>query len=298
MTNKTFSLLFYARMYIRILRGGNVMKLTVLIDNNTLTGSQYYGEPGLSYYIEDNDTKILFDTGYSDIFLHNSLKMNISLNDLDYLVISHGHDDHNRGLKYLIEYFQKTKVNKKPTYISHPLVFTPRVLDSKNINYVVEKSLLEQSLSIKLSSTPIWLNKNIVYLGEIRRRHSFENNHPIGKKIIDKDESDDFLYDDSALVYKSNKGLVIITGCSHSGICNIIDQAIEVCDDNRILDIIGGFHLLNPSEEQISKTVEYIASIRPKALHACHCTDLSSKIKLSSSAPLKEVGVGLKLEYI
>jgi len=92
-------------------------------------------------------------------------------------------------------------------------------------------------------------------------------------------------------------GLVIITGCSHSGICNITEYAKEVCGDSRVLDIIGGFHLLEPSEERMRGTLEYLKKLGPGCVRACHCTDLNSKIELSKVCRLKEVGVGLQIEY-
>lgn len=66
------------------------MKLKVLEDNNTFIDEYYLGEPGVSYYIEDGDEKILFDTGYSSVILKNASKMNIDLNKINKLVISHG----------------------------------------------------------------------------------------------------------------------------------------------------------------------------------------------------------------
>jgi len=65
----------------------------------------------------------------------------------------------------------------------------------------------------------------------------------------------------------------------------------------RVIDIIGGFHLLNPSAEQLQGTLAYMESLRPGSVHACHCTDLNSRIALSNVVDLKEVGVGLTLEY-
>ena len=67
--------------------------------------------------------------------------------------------------------------------------------------------------------------------------------------------------------------------------------------DRRVIDIVGGFHLLNPTREQLQGTVEYLKAINPETIHACHCTDLKSKIEMSRSLELKEVGVGLVLEY-
>ena len=73
------------------------MRLTVLVDNNTLINKYYIGEPAVSYYIEDEDTKILFDTGYSSVFAENAKKMNIDLAKINKLVISHGDSDHMGG---------------------------------------------------------------------------------------------------------------------------------------------------------------------------------------------------------
>ena len=73
------------------------MKLTVLVDNNTYIDQYYLGEPALSFYIEDGDERILFDTGYSDAFIKNAEAMHIDLGRLTYIMLSHGHNDHTRG---------------------------------------------------------------------------------------------------------------------------------------------------------------------------------------------------------
>jgi len=76
------------------------MKLKVLEDNNTLIDMYYLGEPAASYYIEDGEDRILFDVGDSDAFLVNAQKMNIDIDNISKVVISHGHDDHTGGLKH------------------------------------------------------------------------------------------------------------------------------------------------------------------------------------------------------
>ena len=79
------------------------MRLKVLEDNNTFIDMYYLGEPAVSYYIEDGDDKILFDVGYSDAYIKNAKRMNIDLNKVNKLVISHGHNDHTGGLKYFLK---------------------------------------------------------------------------------------------------------------------------------------------------------------------------------------------------
>ncbi|OGI19399.1 MAG: MBL fold metallo-hydrolase [Candidatus Melainabacteria bacterium RIFOXYA2_FULL_32_9] len=278
------------------------MKLTVLVDNNTSTGKCYFGEPGLSFYIEIDNKKILFDTGYSDIFIQNAFKMNINLRNLDYLVFSHGHYDHTWGLVPLIrlykEAIKENIPNKKPLVVTHPFTFLSKSRNEMGeIGSLISEEKLSRNFELKLSKKPLWITEKLVYLGEIPRNNNFENQASVGQVYLNENWIDDYIIEDSALVYKSKQGLVIVTGCSHSGICNIVEYAKQVCEDERIFDIIGGLHLVNPSDEQLSKTVEYIKALNLHQLHACHCTDLHSKIALSQVTRLGEVSVGLKLEF-
>jgi 7,8-dihydropterin-6-yl-methyl-4-(beta-D-ribofuranosyl)aminobenzene 5'-phosphate synthase len=278
------------------------MKLTVLVDNNTLIDRYFYGEPGVSYFIEDKGGRVLFDVGYSDVFIRNAQKMNIDLLDIDFLVLSHGHLDHTWGLDPLIRLYTEATIEgidyRKPTLVTHPLTLLTKALNGlEEIGSTISEEKLSRHFQVKLSKDPVWLNDKLVFLGEIRRKNDFEAKSSIGKVVKDNFEEDDYLMDDSALAYKSPRGLVIITGCSHAGICNIVEYAKEICEDDRIIDIVGGFHLLNPPEEQLQGTLEYMKALQPTEVHACHCTDLSSKIALSKVVNLKEVGIGLTLEY-
>ncbi len=277
------------------------MKLTVLLDNNTLIDRYFIGEPGVSYFIEDKGKRILFDTGYSDAFLRNAQRMRIDLLDLDHIVLSHGHLDHTWGLEAMVKLFTEAKIEGfshcEPVLVAHPLAFNSKIqADIGEIGCLLSAEKLSRTFKIQLSSEPLWLTDDIVFLGEIPRRFHFEINETESKMIIDGKE-EDILADDTALALKTEKGLVIVTGCSHSGICNIIEYAKNVCDEDRIADVIGGFHLLCPQETKISATVDYFCKLNAEEVHACHCTDLRSKIALSHVCKLKEVGSGLQLEY-
>jgi 7,8-dihydropterin-6-yl-methyl-4-(beta-D-ribofuranosyl)aminobenzene 5'-phosphate synthase len=277
------------------------MKLKVLIDNNTLIDRYFIAEPGVSYYIEDDETKILFDVGYSDAFIKNAYKMDIDLTNLDYLIISHGHLDHTWGLMPLTNFYTERIFEnlefKKPKLVAHELAFNSKKDNNIEIGSLVDKNILKSFFSLKLSNKPLWINSKIVFLGEIERTNDFENKTPIGKYNDNGIMKNDYLLDDSAIAYKTDDGLVIITGCSHAGICNIIEYAKKVCNDDRIIDVIGGFHLLHPEEEVMNKTLDYFKKQKINEIHACHCTDLDAKIKLSKVVKLKEVGVGLELNY-
>jgi 7,8-dihydropterin-6-yl-methyl-4-(beta-D-ribofuranosyl)aminobenzene 5'-phosphate synthase len=279
------------------------MQLTVLVDNNTLIDRYFLGEPAVSYFIDDADTRILFDVGYSDAFLINAQKMAIDLRTLDFVVLSHGHLDHTWGLDSLSRLYIESKIerleSKKPTLVTHPSTFQTKLLNGfGQVGSLVTEARAASYFTLQLSREPVWLTDRLVYLGEIPRRNEFEAQIPIGTVVSEENEGEaDYSLDESALTYHSSQGLVIITACAHAGICNTIEYAREVCGEDRVADVIGGFHLLNPPARQLKGTLDYFASLQPAAVHACHCTDLYSKLALAGVVKLEEVGVGLQLSY-
>ena len=267
------------------------MKLKVLEDNNTFIDMYYLGEPAVSYYIEDGNDKILFDVGYSDAFLKNAKLMNIDIDDVNKVVISHGHDDHTRGLKFFFEKERNVEL------ISHSECFNYKE-DSEGlyIGSPFSKDELSRLCKLNLSKEPVQVSDNIIYLGEIPQLNDFEKRYVIGKSIIDGKKIDDEVNDDSALVYKNESGLFIITGCSHSGICNIIEYAKKVCDDDRILGVIGGFHLFE-IDDRLKNTIKYFKDNNIKHLYPCHCVSLKAKIEIAKELDIQEVGDGLEVEF-
>ena len=96
--------------------------------------------------------------------------------------------------------------------------------------------------------------------------------------------------------HESTDGLFIITGCSHSGICNIIEYAKRVCSNARIAGVIGGFHLF-ADDKRLAQTVDHLAAQNMTHAYPCHCVSLIAKAKmLSAGLPVEEVGVGMAIE--
>lgn len=277
------------------------LAVTVLVDNATLIDRYFTAEPGLSIFIESSGKKILFDLGYSGIFLTNAEKLNIDLLDLDYVVLSHGHIDHTGGLIPLIRHYSEATIEHHifnlPTVVAHPYCFCSRPMPPlADVGAPIDENQMRRYFPMILSTSPVWLTENLVFLGEIPHDHR----RTVSKKrtiITPEGILPDLLLDDTALAFKSDQGLVIITGCSHAGICAIIRYARQVCGEQRIRDVIGGFHLMDDDYAGISMTVNELAALEPASLHPCHCTSLVAKIALAQAAPLHEVGVGLRLEY-
>ena len=150
------------------------MKLTVIIDNNTLIDRYFLGEPGVSYLIETDGKKILFDVGYSDAFIINARKLSIDLLSVNFIVLSHGHLDHTWGLVPLIRLytdliFEGKNVNK-PMLVTHPLSLSSKKIgDLPEIGTLIPKNKLSGYFNLKLSKEPVYLTERLVYLGEIER---------------------------------------------------------------------------------------------------------------------------------
>jgi len=260
------------------------MNLTILTEN--MAGGRFLAEHGLSYLIEHNNQKILFDTGHSDVFLKNTEKLGINIPaEIETVVISHGHWDHGDGLQYL----------ENKTLICHPLVFIKRYRN-KDISYVgltLNKNQLKQKFNLITSDKPYKISKNIIFLGEIPRLNNFEAQTT---PFMDEYGNEDFVSDDSAIAIAQNDELIVITGCSHAGICNITEYAKKVCGIKKIKAIIGGFHL-KYDNKQTKETIQYFKKQKIINVFPSHCTEMPA-LKLFhdefGSYPIK---TGMKLDF-
>ena len=272
-----------------------MLKLKVLVDNNTLIDRYFTAEPGLSFWIESDGKKILFDTGYSDVFISNARIMGIEVNETDLVVLSHGHNDHTWGLSHLIQNFDRTMKRGKPRLIAHPWAFERKRCGGLEIGMAVREDVLGEYFDIAKSALPVRITEKLFWLGEIPVKKG--DRSVIGRTLVNGEWVPDACVDDSALVYVSKGGLVIITGCSHSGISNVVDRAIKLTGVGKVLDVIGGFHLQNADDKILEKTSRELRKAAPDKIHPCHCTDLKAKMKLGASFEIEEVGAGLELDY-
>ena len=261
-----------------------MLSISILTDNTA--GGHFLAEHGLSYLIEIDNEKILFDAGHSNVFLQNAERLNYNIeNEVETIVLSHGHWDHGNGLKYL----------KNKTLITHPASFASRYrkTDRTTVGLELSKYEIEKQFTLKESKTSLQLTENLVFLGEIPRNNDFENKTT---SFEFADGSDDFIPDDSALAAIIDNELVIITGCSHSGICNICEHAKKVTGLNKIKAVIGGFHL-KKQDKQTLKTIEYFKKNRIEKLFPSHCTALPALSLFYSTFKSEQVKTGMILRF-
>lgn len=263
------------------------MELSVLVDNNKSAENCLISEHGLSFYIEDGDIKLLFDCGSSDAFIKNAYNMQIDLANVTDIILSHGHIDHIGGFLRLQALYQKFKLSgiefNEKKLIAHPNVFKPEdgeIYHGENFTLTQEE--IQKFFNLVLTQTPKFLSSKLIYLGEI--------------PIVYEQPKQDYI-DETALAYKSNDGLVILSGCSHSGVRNILEHAKYVTGENKINTIIGGLYLINRSEDEINELGQYLQGEGVKIIFPCHCTDVEAKTILSRYVQIEDVCTGKKYTW-
>lgn len=259
------------------------MKLTVLTEN--VAGGRFLAEHGLSYLIEHQGEKILLDTGHSDVYLHNAELLGIDIHkEVDTVVLSHGHWDHGDGLQYLQD---------KILYC-HPLSFMQRFrqLDKTYLGLKISKSEAIKRFDLQTSITPIEVKPNVFFLGEVPRLNDFEAQTTT---FLDSNDKPDFVLDDSALAIVEDDALIIVTACSHSGICNIIEHAIKTTGVSKVKAVIGGLHLKH-NDEVTRKTIDFLNTLNIQKLYPSHCTALDALAVFNHEFGVQQVKTGMIFE--
>lgn len=254
------------------------MKITILTDNHA--GPFLKAEHGLSYLIEHEHSRILFDTGQSDLFLKNAGLLGIDTDEINTVVLSHGHFDHGNGLIYF------TGKN----LICHPGCFVKRYRKSDNgyIGLNRTREQLSSMFRLTTSSEPLFLSDSLVFLGQIPRSTGFES---IYTPFVLENNMPDFVDDDSAVAMILSCGIYVVTGCGHSGIVNTLEYAKKVTGVNRICGISGGFHL-KENDLQTKETIRYLKQNNVNHIFPSHCTGLPALSSFYNEFGISQVRTG------
>jgi 7,8-dihydropterin-6-yl-methyl-4-(beta-D-ribofuranosyl)aminobenzene 5'-phosphate synthase len=241
------------------------MKIITLIEN-LVYQQGLVAEHGLSIYIEVDDRKIVFDTGQSGLFIQNAQKLGIEIEDIDALILSHGHYDHTGGLYPFLEKNSKAKVYAKKD------VFVPKYHGTNRfIGTLRNEKLLKDRLVFVDAVTEIV--NGVFIMPDIILHNTLDSHFKGMNKKVGSEFIPDVFDDELFLVLKQNEQINIVTACSHRGITNICTTATELFQLPIGL-ILGGFHTKNCSSKQYEMIIDYFRQLNPKSIAVCHCTGI------------------------
>jgi 7,8-dihydropterin-6-yl-methyl-4-(beta-D-ribofuranosyl)aminobenzene 5'-phosphate synthase len=251
------------------------MKISMLIDDKR--SSRFLKkEHGLSLYIETEGRKILFDTGATGAFIDNAARMGINLKDIDFAIISHAHKDHSGGLTKFLELNNQTRVLIHSKAIQQ--YYIKLFCLTKNISAPAEV-FAENMDRVCFIDDFTELGDNIFIVTNFTRKYPLLES---SKNLLVRNDEElvrDNFEHELALVINDDGKLVIICGCSHNGIENMIETVREYFPSIPIGAVIGGFHLMDFPKNSIQECKEDIIVIGKRLsdykidkIYTCHCT--------------------------
>lgn len=275
---------------------GSEIRITLIVDNKADKG--LVSEHGLAMWIETGDKNILLDTGQGGALLPNADGLGIDLRETDILVLSHGHYDHTGSVADVLQ-----KAPHADTYL-HPGAFLPRYSLRGGTPNSVQMPGVSMSAIISHPEEKVhWVNgltitsEGINLTASIPRDTDFEDTG--GAFFLDPGgKRPDPITDDLALWITTDEGLIICTGCCHSGIINTLRHITRSAGESRVKRIIGGLHLVNADRERLAKTVEELNKFDIEELVPCHCTGDDAVEYLSENLDCRVIQgyAGMKIE--
>jgi 7,8-dihydropterin-6-yl-methyl-4-(beta-D-ribofuranosyl)aminobenzene 5'-phosphate synthase len=247
------------------------MNFKILIDNNINSKHLFESEHGFSVYFEFAGKKFILDTGQSEKFLFNAEKLDVKIDEIDILFISHGHFDHLGGLESFINSNSKAKI-----------IISENVLKQSYLSYRnATKREIGRDLSFidENKNRFVFVKKDVEIIPGLFVLTEISQDYPKPKanlKLFKKESNCEILDDfdhEIVLCTLMNNEVTIFTGCAHKGILNILSTISKKFADKQIKSVIGGFHLVDSDAENQFETNDEISLIAEKLL-----TDFSNTI--------------------
>ena len=248
-------------------------KITTLVENTVpiMSGKKLIGEHGLSFLIETRGQRLLFDTGQYMALENNARILGIELSGIDKVILSHGHYDHTGGLTHLLDH------NSLFSLYAHPDVFARKLIKRKG-RYrkigipVGTKDLVNNGVELILNTGPVEITPKILTTGEIPLEVDFETVaegfflEKGGRRVRDT------LADDLALILKTDKGPVVVLGCSHRGVINTLNQVQKIIGEKNIYAVMGGLHLVKATGKKLETIIGHLKRFNLRKIVVGHCT--------------------------
>ena len=262
----------------------------------SLPGKSMHAEHGLSFYIQtvvDGKASVcMFDYGLDPSgVINNAALLGLDLAKPNAFGLSHGHYDHFTGAVTIFKQNQGRIAGGTPFYVgeeafAHRYSVRPGNPEPQDLGQLRREDIEALGLKVVEISEPTEIIPGVYSTGKIARVTPYEKIPPTF--LIDRDakrESDDFRGEQALFLNIKGKGLVVLSGCAHSGIVNAVKQAQKIAGTDRLHAVMGGFHLINAKPEIIQKTVADIKAMGPDHIVPAHCTGFEAIVLFSREMP-------------
>ncbi len=266
------------------------LKITVLVTNLAGDPRAGDGEWGYSALVEVDGHKILYDTGASaDMVRKNALAMHVELSDVEDVVLSHNHWDHVGGLMTLRQEFAAANPHAMSRAHVGAGIFEPRLNaagEDDNGLRLIRAQYLASGGSFVIHEKPVELLPGVWFSGPVPRPNPEKNWNPGLSLLTAAGRIEDNVPEDSALFIDTDQGVVILTGCGHAGIVNIVEYARSKLGNRPILAVVGGLHLFAASDQTLAWTGAKLKEYHTENLLAGHCTGIEATYRLREAIGL------------
>jgi 7,8-dihydropterin-6-yl-methyl-4-(beta-D-ribofuranosyl)aminobenzene 5'-phosphate synthase len=253
--------------------------ITQLVEN-TAASPALLAEHGLSFHIEADGRQLLFDTGQGFVLEHNAKQLDLHLDQVEKIILSHGHYDHAGGL------IQTLKQTGPIDLYLHPQALNAKFnRNGKDIGTPLSDKLLQTRIKSRTDTqAPTEIIPGIYVTGEIPRNNEIEDTG--GPFYQDSGcRHTDSLTDDQAMYIETRDGLVVLLGCGHAGVVNTLEYIRKLAGNQPVHALLGGMHLLHSSKQRLEFTGNYLQQLQIKYLAPNHCTGVNAICYLRQRFP-------------
>ena len=242
-------------------------------------------EHGLSFLIEKGQESYLFDTGQGDTIIRNARKLALDLFKVNSIILSHGHYDHSCGTTPLLE---EGGPSFRPDIHIHKEFFTPKYGYKNGRSEFLGNDFTPGDLEAHGCPIKIYeqglkaIGEGVWIVGDFNRTHPEEVINERFRLLTENGLEPDLFKDEIMMVVDSPKGLILLAGCSHPGIMNMIDTVRSHLHKN-IYAVLGGTHLVEAGETQLKAATEYLCNLECEVIGVSHCTGRDVMENLSHS---------------